>query len=65
MCATEPELMRTSLPILILHLFFTGIVRYAIKDTVKIVKNLGGDAAVHLLDVRAMNMHRYLSFTAR
>ena len=36
-----------------LHLIWSGMFRYALKDTAVIVKRVGGDAAVHELDMRA------------
>ena len=41
-----------------IHLIFTGMVLYSVKDTLAIVKKVGGDSAVYELDVRAMKMYR-------
>ena len=46
----------------VLHLFWSGMFRYALKDMLVVLKRLGGDAAVHELDVRAQKLYRYVVY---
>ena len=42
-----------------LHLFWQGLAKTFLQDTLVIIKRLGGEEAVRALDFRAMRLHRY------
>ena len=42
-----------------IHLF-SGMFRHAMKDLLAVLKKLGGDAALHELNMRAQKLPRYI-----